>query len=192
MVEAAIHQLNLDSSSVEEALVNQVSSRIPAKEPPPGPLVDYDVIQALVDTGAAVTCTDKLYALHYYKAYDALDKSVKVYPVGEGYLYVPFINQQDFIAVRCFYSPHLTSTFFSEINIMKTAIDYKQGFSGQTLTKFFIEGQENDNFTFICQHKKRHCQDILIHGVIISGQCYTRSLLLPDLSDAVLLCFCSR
>ena len=64
---------------------------------------------------------------------------------------------------------------------MKPAVDYADNFSGQTLQKFFIEGHETGNFTILCRHKIRRRQDILVHGVIISGQCYTHPLLLPDL-----------
>jgi len=64
---------------------------------------------------------------------------------------------------------------------MKTAVDYKANFSGQTLQKFFIEGRETGNFTFLCRHKIRCRQNILVHVVVISGLCYTHPLLLPDL-----------
>ena len=64
---------------------------------------------------------------------------------------------------------------------MKTDVDYKANFSCQTLQKFFIEGHETGNFPFLCRHKIRRRQDILVHGVVISGQCYTHPLLLHDL-----------
>ena len=137
MVEATLHRLHNNSDNVSEAPVNQVSGQLPVKEPPPEPLVDYYAPCAQVGTGASVTCANKLHALHDYKAYDddfpcpvclsaTLDKSVKVFSLGEGFLHVPAINQQDFIAVCCFYSPHLTSTLISKNDIMKTAVDYKQ------------------------------------------------------------------
>jgi len=118
-VEATLLQLTGDSLPVEVP-VNQVSGRLPAKEPPPAPPVNYDAPRAQVNTGASVTCTDKLYALHDYRAYDvdfpcpvrlsaALDKFVKVFPLGESFLHVPAINQQNFIAACCFYSTLLIS-----------------------------------------------------------------------------------
>jgi len=56
-----------------------------------------------------------------------------------------------------------------------------QHFEGQVFKKFFIDGYQTGNCSFICTHKLRHRQDIVVHGVVISGQCYTHPLLLPDL-----------
>ena len=126
MVKATLHQLNIRTNHDEEPLrvpaapVCHVNGPLLATEPPPLH-VNYAAPRAQLDTGDRVSCTDKLYILHDYCAYDgdfpcpvrliaALDKSNQVLPLGEGYLYVPAINRQDFVAVRCFYSPHLTST----------------------------------------------------------------------------------
>ena len=75
-----------------------------------------------------VSCTDKLHILHKYCAYDksfpcplklsgAVSTSEDVLPLGEGFLHVPAINQQDFVAVRCF----------------ETDVDYEKNFESQVL-----------------------------------------------------------
>ena len=74
-----------------------------------------------------------------------------------------------------------TSTLIRENDIMKTDVDYKDNFISQVLSKFFIEGHEMGNCTFLCSHNKRRRKYIFVHGVIISGQCYLHPLLLPDL-----------
>ena len=146
-----------------------------------------------IKTGAAVSCTDKLHILHDYWAYDdifpcpiklftALDKSEDVLPLGKGYLHVPAVNRQDFVAVWCFYSPHITSSLISENDIMKTAIDYINNFFSQVLSKFFPSGHETGKCSFVYTRKMLHQQDIIVHGVVILDQCYAHPLLLPDLS----------
>jgi len=100
-----------------------------------------DDIRAQLDTGAMVTCTNLLHVFHDFRYYDtkfpcrkrltgAIDKSVGILPLGEGTLHVPAINRQGYVAVKCLYSPHLTSTLLSENDILFTSGDAEHVFSG--------------------------------------------------------------
>ena len=148
VVEATLHQLNIttnlpDNEPARIAVpINQVTGKLPSTACPTK--VDYSAPRGQIDTGAMVSCTDKLHILHKYRAYDesflcplklagAVSSSEDVHPLGEGFLHVPAINQQDFVAVRCFYSPHILSTSISENDIMKTAVDYEKNFESQVL-----------------------------------------------------------
>ena len=149
-----------------------------------------DDIRAQLDTGAMVTCTNfcTLYDFRYYdskfpctkRLTGAIDKSVGVLPLGEGSLRVPAINRQGYIAVKCLYSPHLTSTLLSENDVLLTSEDSETGYSGQTIAKHFTNNRSTGNFTLLCNHKLRCRQDILLHGVIVASQCYTHPLRLSD------------
>ena len=135
----------------------------------------YDDIRAQLDTGAKVTCTNVLHILHNFKYYDstfpssfrltvAIDKSFAVLRLGEGYLNITAINRQGFIAGKCLYSPHLTSSLLSENDIILTSGDSEKDFSDQIIDKTFTESRSTGNFTLTCHHKLRRRQDILIHG----------------------------
>ena len=49
-----------------------------------------------------------------------------VYPLGEGKLHVSATISCGYIAIRCFYSPHLSSTFTSPRDIFKTEYPFKK------------------------------------------------------------------
>ena len=68
----------------------------------------------------------------------------------------------------------------SENSILLNSDDSETGYSGQTIAKHFTENLSTGNFTLICHHKLRRRQDILLHGVIVAGQCYTHPLRLLD------------
>ena len=136
IVEATLHQLNIttklpDDEPVRIAVpIHQVTGKLPSKALPTK--VDYSAPRGQIDTGVIVSCTDKLHILHKYRAYDkffvcplklsgAVSSSEDVLPLGEGFLHAPAINQQDFVAVQCFYSPHIASTLISKNDIKKTA-----------------------------------------------------------------------
>jgi len=150
--------------------------------------------RAQLDTGAMVTCTNLLHILHDFRYYSydskfpcttrltgAIDKSVEIFPLGEGSLHVPAINRQGFVAIKCLYSPLLSSTLLSENYILLTSEDSETGYSGQTIDKSFTKNRSTGNFSLIYHHKLRRRQDILLHGIIVAGQCYTHPLRLPDL-----------
>ena len=118
--------------------IHQVTGCLPSKEKS-APKVDYSAPRGQIDTGDMVSCTDKLHILHKYCAYDksfpcplklsgAVSTSEDVLSLGEGFFHVSAINQQDFVPVRCFYSPHIVLTLISENNIMKTDVDYEKNF----------------------------------------------------------------
>ena len=61
---------------------------------------------------------------------------------------------------------------------MKTDVDYDKNFEGQVLQKFFIDRYQTGSCSFICTNKLRHCQDIVVYNVVISGQRYTHPLII--------------
>ena len=105
-----------------------------------------------------------------------------IYPEGEGFLRLPAPTPSGYLDVRCFYSPHLTSTLVSPRDILKTSPNWKNGFSGQDMKTYF--GRNGDpNFgrcTFTCHNNRRRSENITINGIVMNGKCYTYPLILPD------------
>ena len=80
-----------------------------------------------------------------------------VYPEGEGFLRLPAPTVSGYLDIRCFYSPHLTSTLVSPRDVLKTSLNWKNGFSGQDMKTYF--GRNGDpNFgrcTLTCHSNRR-------------------------------------
>ena len=89
---------------------------------------DPTAIHGQFDSSADATVTNLLIYLHSYRPYTQKFKCpVKltgavgtndIHLLGEGFLHLPAPNMSDFLAVLCFYSPHLSSTI--DINILGT------------------------------------------------------------------------
>ena len=71
--------------------------------------------------------------------------SNNVYPFGEGKTYLPAAVPCGYIVIRCFYSPHLSSTLISPQDILKTATRWNKDFNGQDMRSFFF-ADSNPNF----------------------------------------------
>ena len=100
---------------------------------------DPTAIRGHFDSGANATVTNLLIYLHNYHPYSACFKcpvkftgavgSTDIYPLDEGFLHLPMPTPSGYLDVRCFYLPHLTSTFVSPRDILKTSPNWKIGFS---------------------------------------------------------------
>ena len=142
---------------------------------------DPTAIRGQFDSGADDTVTNLLIYLHDYRPYTTKFKCpVKltgavgtndIHPLGEGFLHLPAPNPSGFLAVRCFYSPHLSSTLVSPRDILKTSKDWRNGFSGQDMKTYF--GANCDpNFgrcTLTCHSNLRRSQNIFaVPKILIS------------------------
>ena len=75
------------------------------------------------DSGAVAKVTNLLIYLHDYKQYNTKFKCLvkltgtvgtkDMHPLGEGFLHLPAPTPSSFIAVCCFYLPHLSATLVS-------------------------------------------------------------------------------
>ena len=95
--------------------------------------------------------------------------STDVFPLGEGKLHVPAAVPCGYIAICCFYSPHLSSTLISPPDVLNTSKRWNKDFSGQDMRSFFLkDGDPNfGNWTLTCHHRLRTSQNIVVEGVII-------------------------
>ena len=148
---------------------------------------DPDAIRAQIDTGAFVTCTNQRHMLHDYREFSPshpcpvrlLPAKVgsDMLPHGVGYLHVPAPTAEGHLAVRTFFHPEITTTVIDERDFLKAngrkASDYK----GEKIEKFTDAG----TFTLSVSHRLRHSQDIVMHGILRHGKCYTAPLIPPDL-----------
>ena len=109
--------------------------------------------------------------------------STDVFPLGEGKLHVPAPVPSGYIAIRCFYSPHLSSTLISPRDVLKTGKRWNKDFTGQDMCSYFpADGDPNfGNCVLTCHHRLRKSQNIVVEGVVISGNKYTHPLIAPDL-----------
>lgn len=127
----------------------------------------------------------------------AVDRFNAIYSGGKGYLSIPADVDNGYIDVKCYYSPRLTSTLLSE-NCILEQNNNPSDYSSQTLQKHFainddsllwhisqtdplsskpiLYDYKNGTFTFTCHHKKTKSCNIVFHGSIQSGQCYTQPL----------------
>ena len=153
---------------------------------------DPTVICGQFDSGADATVTNLLPYLPNYQPYTCQFKcpvqltgavgSTNIYPLGKGFLHLPALTLSGYLGVCCFYSPDLTSTLVSPRDILKTSLNWKNGFSGQDMKTYF--GPNGDpNFgrcTFTCHNNCHRSKNISTDGIVMSVNCYTYPLILPD------------
>ena len=155
---------------------------------------DPTAIRGQFDSGANATVTNLLIYLHNYQPYTTqfkcsvrltgVDGTTDIYPLGEGFLHLTAPTPSGYLGVRCFYYPHLSSTLVSPRDILKTSKDWRTGFSGQDMKTYF-SANGDPNFgrcTFTCHNKCRQSENISIDGIAMNGNCYTYSLILPEVS----------
>ena len=143
--------------------------------------------RAQIDTGTFASVTDQLHLLHDYQAFTpsnpcplrllpaTVDSDCT--PKGWGYLHVPCANLVGYAPVRTFYHPDLRTTVLDERDFPK-ANGYKNSdFKTDRLTKHHDVG----TWTFQCHHRLRSSEDILVHGLLRHGKCYTAPLIPPIL-----------
>jgi len=151
---------------------------------------DLDVIQAQVNTGAHVSCTDQLHMLHGYRDFTrSLPSPVKLMPAtvgsdavpkGFGYLHVPAKNTKGFLAVQTFYTPYLRTTVIDERDLVKASNVRVKDIESDSITKHKDAG----TFTYHAKHRMKSSKDVIIHGILIDDKCYTGALIPPDLDPS--------
>ena len=88
------------------------------------------------------------------RMYGATNTKLIITPSAEGLLRIPANTKDRYIDVKCYYSPHFSSTSLSESDLVLTT-GAAGNYSGQTTTKYFdwdndaIEKQlSNGNISF--------------------------------------------
>ena len=91
---------------------------------------DHTAICGQFDSGADAIVTNLLIYLYNYQPYTTRFKCpvrltgavgiTDIYPLGEGFLYLPAPTPSGYLNVRYFYFPHLTSTLISPQDILNT------------------------------------------------------------------------
>ena len=125
----AVPILDSNTPTVDEPILIDVKAVALAVDP--ADAYDGNDVRAQFDSGADATVTNLRVYLHDYKPYNRKFKcpvrltgavgSTDVFPLGEGKLHVPAPVPSGYIAIRCFYSPHLSSTLISPRDILKTS-----------------------------------------------------------------------
>ena len=150
---------------------------------------DPDVPRAQIDTGAFVSCTGSKSLLHNYREFTpefpcpvkllpATDGSDAI-PLGFGYLHVPASNSAGFLPVRTFYHPAIRTTVIDERDFIRAAGHKPCDIVSENILKFHNAG----TFTYRAIHWLKNSLNVLVHGILESGKCYSAPLLLPYDAD---------
>ena len=99
-------------------------------------------------------------------------------PKGYGYLHVPAHNDQGYLAVRTFYHPSLRTTVIDERDFIRAAGHKNKDVESESIVKHNDAG----TFTYRAKHRLKNSNDVIIHGVLSHGKCYTGALITPDVS----------
>jgi len=99
-------------------------------------------------------------------------------PKGCGYLHIPPHNEHGFLAVRTFCTLLLRTTLVDERDLFKAAGHKAKDMMSEKIAKHCDTG------TFTChgRHKLKSTKDVIMHGVLLNGKCYTNALIPPDVS----------
>ena len=118
-----------------------------------------DTVQAQLNSGAFISCTDQLHMLHDYMEFSTKNPcpvhlmlakhGSNVLPQGVGYLHVPAPNAQGHIVVCMFYSPSLHTTVIDECDFLKSSMMKPKDFSGDQLMKY----NDSGSCTFHASHR---------------------------------------
>ena len=151
--------------------------------------LDPDSVRAQFDTGAFVSCTNMREMLHGYQEFTSKRPSpIRIAPAfkrtegtpeGYGYLHVPAHNSRGYLAVRTFYSPRLLTTVIDERDIIKAAGFSSNDIRGENLVKNYDYGV----CTYQAEHKRKRNHDVIVHGVLMNGKCYTDVLIAQEPED---------
>ena len=190
---------NFDRDNPENAIDDCSVRRLVPADPLAADTYFQQGIRAQLDTGAKVSCTNQKHLLHDYKPYNssrpcpirltaAIDGSKQgnaATPAGSGYLHLPAPNYLGYIRVFCYYSPRLAATLISENDLYGPTKAIQKDFSGQSIHKIFLdkESRLTGNLTIICHHRRSTARNIVLHGAILNGQCYSHPILIPDLNE---------
>ena len=152
---------------------------------------DLGIYRAQIDTGAWATCTGNKDLLHHYTEFSAANPSPitlmpatdgsDAVPSGVGYLHVPSQNEDEYLAVRCFYHPDLRTTVIDERDFVVAAGLSPRDVEGERLHKQYDAGI----WLWNARHKLRKKLDVSVQGVLLEGKCYTHRLLPPFVDEKI-------
>ena len=78
--------------------------------------------------------------------------------------------------MKSVYHPSLTTTLISEDDILNSS-GQSAAYTGLNLTKWM----DPSTFTITCHHRATFAKNIILHGVLIAGKCYSHPCMIPDL-----------
>ncbi len=146
-----------------------------------------DSPRAHLDTAAFASVTDLKHMLHDYQEFSSSHPCpVLLQPategsdtrsLGFGYLHVPAETYAGYIAIRTFYHPTLRTTVIYERDFIKAIGLAPSDYQGSTLIKF----DEAGSWTHTNFNQKSEQNNLVIHGVLWHGKCYTQPLIPPSL-----------
>ena len=170
-----------------------------------------DSPQAQMDGGAGVSVTNLVSILHNVKYFNTKFKSRVcmlgatskeiITPTAVGSMRVRALTRQGYIDVKCYYSPHLSTTLLSQVSFIEATGQPKQCIS-QGMQLFFAPNEEvlnqdlmsnsidlecvNYNHDYgtcmlTCIHRNKHSHSISIPGIIRSGLCFIQPLMVLSL-----------
>ena len=170
-----------------------------------------DSPRAQMDGGAGVSVTNLVSILHNVRYFNSKFKSrVRMHgatskeiitPHAVGYMRVRALVKQGYLDVKCYYSPHFSTTLLSQVSVIEATGHPKQYIS-QGMQLFFAPNEDvldrdlksnsikldsvdyNHDYgtcMLTCVHRKRHSQSLSVPGVIRSGLCFTQPLIVPSL-----------
>ena len=170
-----------------------------------------DAPRAQMDGGAGVSVTNLISVLHNVKFFsDKFKSNVRMHgatskliitPVAVGYMRVRALVQGGFIDVKCYYSPHFSTTLLSQVSVIE-ATGHPKHYVSQDMRMFFApnetvlnQGLQSNTIDLdgvdynhdygtcmlTCVHRHKHNRSISVPGVIRSGLCFTQPLIVPSL-----------
>lgn len=148
--------------------------------------LEDDGPRAQIDTGAFVSCTDQLHLIHRFKKFSKdypcpvkmmpASEGSDLFPVGHGFLHVPAPVPSGYLAVRVFYHPRLRTTVIDERDFARAAGHSLNRIKSESISKYHTAG----TFTYRATHKLKRNLDVVVHGILRSGKCYTHTLIPCD------------
>ena len=171
-----------------------------------------DSPRAQIDGGAGVSVTNLVSVLHSVKYFNTKFKSRVcmhggtskeiITPRTVGFKRVRVLTRQGYLNVKCYYSPHFSTTLLSQVSVIEATGHPKQYIS-QRMQLFFAPNEEvldrdllsntidlksveynHDHGTcmLMCIHCHKHSCIISVPGIIRSGLCFTQPLIAPSLA----------
>ena len=149
-----------------------------------------------MDGGAGVSVTNLVSILHNVRYFNSKFKSrVRMHgatskeiitPHAVGYMRVRALVKQGYLDVKCYYSPHFSTTLLSQVSVIEATGHPKQYIS-QGMQLFFAPNEDvldrdlksnsinldsvdyNHDYgtcMLTCVHRKQHCQSLSVPGII--------------------------
>ena len=142
--------------------------------------------QAHLDGGSQASTTHEKSILWGYREYTdsnpcrvkllCADGKEHIVPKGYGTVRIPARNQAGYVPILCYYTPQIPNFIVSPSSFGPLVGKGKMDFRGYTIDTF----EAAKKFTFTAKHKKQSKQDVLVHGVLKGGLCYTLPVFSPS------------